>query len=128
MELSKQQGSKKLEYINILRGVAVLMVILVHTSQSVKGIHFITYEIAAYGQMGVQLFFILSAYTLCLSMEKRGASEGLMPFYLRRYFRIAPLYYFGILFYGFCNSALKFDMLNFSLKNIAANLLFIHGL
>lgn len=128
MESDKQQVAKKLEYINILRGLAVLMVILVHTAQRVQGLHSIAFTIARYGQMGVQLFFILSAYTLCLSMEKRGTSEGLMPFYLRRYFRIAPLYYFGILLYAFYNSVLELGMQNFSLKNIAANLLLVHGL
>lgn len=54
----------KLKHIDALRGIAVLLVILVHTSQSIPGISLPLRYFSKYGQMGVQLFFIISAYTL----------------------------------------------------------------
>ncbi|HEY9657997.1 MAG TPA: acyltransferase family protein [Allocoleopsis sp.] len=82
----------KLQSIDSLRGIAILLVILVHTSKSVEGLSFPISAISNYGQMGVQLFFIVSAYTLCLSMERRR-EERLkeVNFFIRRFFRIAPL-------------------------------------
>ena len=40
-----------------------------------------------------------SALTLCLSREERN-EVGWKAFYIRRYFRIAPMYYFGIVLYA----------------------------
>ena len=48
--------------------------------------------------MAVPLFYLLSAYTLCLSSYKRS-DENITSFYIRRFFRIAPLFYFMTLLY-----------------------------
>ncbi len=125
----------KLNYIDSIRGVAILMVILVHAAQSVPGLSPLTSLLADYGQMGVQLFFVASAYTLCLSATKRrGESRGWLKYAIRRYFRIAPLYYLGILIYfgralieaanGIVGRTLLED---YSLANVAANVLLVHG-
>ena len=54
-----------------------------------------------YGKHGVQLFFFLSAYTLCLSRQDRANEVyANKKYFIRRFFRIAPLYYFGIALYG----------------------------
>lgn len=43
----------------------------------------------------VTLFFVLSAFTLYLSaFDRKGESNKISNFYLRRLFRIAPLFYF----------------------------------
>ncbi len=130
----KVEVSSNLQYIDSLRGVAILMVILVHTSQTVSGLHSYIQTVCNFGQMGVQLFFVLSAFTLCLSMERRSGQSGLGSFYNRRFFRIAPLYYFGIVFYLFFYSTINFfsDDYFFSTDqytslNISANLFFFHG-
>ncbi len=58
MDKVKLVGSdEKLDYIDIVRGIAILMVILVHTSQAVNGVSQLVGDINRYGQMGVQLFF-----------------------------------------------------------------------
>lgn len=125
----------KLKHIDSLRGTAILLVILVHTAQSVKGISLPLSVFAEYGQMGVQLFFIVSAYTLCLSAERRQ-EERLknINFFIRRFFRIAPLYYSGILFYilwavvkGYINSGYLVLPEQYNFLNILTNLLFVHG-
>lgn len=46
------------------------------------------------GRYGVPLFFVASAVTLFLSMEHRKAEQHPhLNFFIRRFFRIAPLYY-----------------------------------
>jgi len=78
------------------------MVILVHTSQSIPNLPELAQVLSQLGQTGVQLFFIASAYTLCATVEsRRHEPHSVASFYVRRYFRIEPLYYLGIIFY-FC--------------------------
>lgn len=122
---------KKYHYIDALRGIAIIGVILIHAGEMQKSI-FLESK-TKYGQLGVQLFFVASALTLCLSMEKRGYSwPEIKSFFIRRYFRIAPLYYIGILIYFginllLANLQMPNGLNNYSLKGISANVLFIHG-
>lgn len=123
----------KLGYIDSLRGVAILMVIIVHIAQKVPGLTKSVKEVAMYGQMGVQLFFILSAYTLCLSIDRRKGEKKLLHFYIRRFFRIAPLYYFGIFLYFIVSLIMEkaFNdstrLADYTFLNIFSNVLFYHG-
>lgn len=90
----------KYRYIDNARGLAILMVILVHTSQSVQLEWGIISILSGYGQMGVQLFFVASALTLCLSFHQRKDEPNpILAFYIRRLFRIAPMYYLGLFGY-----------------------------
>jgi peptidoglycan/LPS O-acetylase OafA/YrhL len=89
---------KKYQYIDILKGIAVLGVIAVHSHQSIPNLNLSVKYAFNYGQLGVQLFFMLSAITLCISSQKRH-EQVWQYFYMRRFFRIAPLYYFGIVLY-----------------------------
>ncbi len=125
----------KLKYIDSIRGIAILMVILVHTTQKISGLNFLTKWIADYGQMGIQLFFVASAYTLCLSASYRESeSEKIKKYAIRRFFRVAPLYYFGILVYflsSLIGSIYKNGVIvvpvKYSFENIISNILFFHG-
>jgi peptidoglycan/LPS O-acetylase OafA/YrhL len=105
-------------YIDALRGWAILLVIFVHASQgfatiqalrlppsSVTGPFFILpawlRAIANGGQHGVQLFFVVSALALSLSWfaRHRSGMPPLRDFYLRRFFRIAPMFYLSMAVY-----------------------------
>jgi len=83
--------------------------------------------------MGVQLFFVASAYTLCISNSNRnGESTPLYNYAIRRIFRIVPLYWFGILLYWTIASIgiygpNIFSIENFTVQNIIFNFLFLHG-
>jgi len=95
---------KKLAFIDTLRGLAALYVVVFHLSliTTPKAVppewlaHFI-----GTGGSGPMLFFIVSAFTLCLSMETRSSREAepLINFYIRRLFRIAPLFYLWLVIY-----------------------------
>lgn len=88
-------------YIDGWRGVAILLVVAVHTSQicgnNGHGIFLTKYSETFFnsGARGVQLFFILSAFTLFNSSYRRFKrdSHPKLFFYLRRSFRILPLWW-----------------------------------
>lgn len=74
------------------------MVILVHVAQSIGYGHYLSSSIQMYvnaGARGVQLFFILSAFTLFSSNSRRADKEDrpLLRFYIRRAFRILPFWW-----------------------------------
>jgi peptidoglycan/LPS O-acetylase OafA/YrhL len=127
-------SDKKLDYVDIARAIAILMVIFIHTSQTVNRLPGKVISISQYGQMGVQLFFVASAYTMCLSHIKRKEErKPLASFFIRRYFRIAPLYYTAIPLYFLLEpythilSNIHLQYSQYNLQSIIANLLFIHG-
>jgi peptidoglycan/LPS O-acetylase OafA/YrhL len=124
------RSEAKLAYIDCTRGIAILMVIAVHVSQSVPGLPASVLRLAQYGQMGVQLFFVASALTLCLSMHRRGEAASLTDFYLRRFFRVAPLYWLAIALYGGL-FALGINPMTsagpYSYPAVLANVTFTHG-
>ena len=88
------------ESLDLLRGVAILLVILAHCSQSARsGIPGLTSFAENYGELGVQLFFIVSGYTMMLTFGDSGGPAAIRSFYLRRVFRIVPLFWIAIAFY-----------------------------
>src|ERR1700733_5588258 len=88
---------RRLSYIDALRGYAILMVIAVHTSQAFSDLPKSFSTILSQGARGVQLFFVTSALTLSMSWVSRKESAG--AFYLRRFFRIAPMFWLAIPFF-----------------------------
>lgn len=124
-------GNAKLAYIDATRGLAILMVVLVHQAATVRSalpIGAVLDQVARYGQLGVQLFFVASALTLCLSFDKRQDEERrLLKFYVRRFFRIAPMYYLAIALYFAVAVLFTGTSERFTPLNVAANLLFVHG-
>jgi peptidoglycan/LPS O-acetylase OafA/YrhL len=92
--IGKDEPSKKLHYVDTLRGIAVLGVILVHCGDLASSSN----AIASVGARGVQLFFVVSSLTLLMSMTSRSAREAhpIRNFFIRRFFRIAPLFYIAI--------------------------------
>ena len=98
-ELSKytSSGVKKLDQIDAVRGVAILLVMFHHTANIFPEMPYPVKKITNFGWYGVQLFFIASAVTLLLSWHKQpeGGSGKTVGFFLHRIFRIAPMYYLG---------------------------------
>jgi exopolysaccharide production protein ExoZ len=86
--------------LDLLRGVAVLLVVLVHcaisASGSVPGLTAFAHE---HGERGIQLFFIVSGYTMMLTFGSKVDSSSIRSFYIRRAFRIVPLFWVAILLY-----------------------------
>ncbi len=125
----------KLNYIDSTRGLAILMVIMVHSSHEISDLSSIAYWTTAYGQMGVQLFFVASAFTLSLSAHRRkGEERPVSKYWIRRFARIAPMYYVGILLYfvislmeGYLSQGQLAILPKYSWENTLSNMLFVHG-
>ena len=99
----------RLDYLDGLRGLAALYVVLNHTSFRMGtlagvGSHSLTAKIAgllhfflfAYGHYAVAVFIVLSGYCLMLPVARRddaALSGGLLDFIKRRARRILPPYY-----------------------------------
>jgi len=120
-------GKRHIRYLDGLRGVAILLVIMIHTSQIVAGLPSAVRNLAFYGVRGVQLFFIVSGLTLTIS--HRNKPLALADFAARRFFRIAPMFYFGAALYvalGLLTN-LRFAPQNPRWGEIVATLTFVHG-
>ena len=117
-------------YLDVLRGLAILMVFFVHVHGAtfgwnqlpLKG-YFPDFTQAAtlssqifypyvLGGLGVTLFFVLSGYCIhgsLLAYEKRTAGAFSAPtflkfFFLRRFFRIYPIYLVAVVYFGFLHA------------------------
>ena len=95
-----------LAYIDTVRGLAFLGVLSLHAALSVG--HFFGDNLFHSGGYGVQLFFLASAITLCYSMAARQTIDAYpaLFFYLRRFFRIAPMFWLAIIFYSSCTKVM----------------------
>ncbi|MBY0381243.1 MAG: acyltransferase [Xanthobacteraceae bacterium] len=86
--------------LDLLRGLAIAMVALTHCSHVAKsaipGLHHFSWY---YGELGVQLFFIVSGYTMMLTFGDKVDLSAARSFYIRRAFRIVPLFWIATVFY-----------------------------
>jgi peptidoglycan/LPS O-acetylase OafA/YrhL len=95
--MSLKSSGRRLDFIDSLRGFAALYVMLCHVvyvpNPNLQPPAWAKPFIRN-GGTGVTLFFVVSAFTLCYTLEARaGEPRRTMSFYLRRIFRIVPLYY-----------------------------------
>jgi peptidoglycan/LPS O-acetylase OafA/YrhL len=83
-----------------VRGLAVLMVLLLHFVASVPPTNWVERVIVgvtSYGNYGVELFYILSGFLITgILYDTRNEPQYFRNFYMRRLLRIFPLYY-GVL-------------------------------
>ena len=115
----------KYPYIDALRGYAVLIVILSHTGGMFPELPYPIKKLTNMGWTGVQLFFLVSCVTLMMSWrsdEKKGIASPLR-FWIRRYFRIAPMYYLAALFYLLVEPPIG----GFDLRQFLATITFINA-
>jgi len=131
MELSSKSqinfdGQDHLQVIDALRGYAILLVIAVHSIGHNKDLVWPVIRPLGLGFYGVQLFFLASALTLLMSWSRSDDSFWLRSgkFLIRRYFRIAPLYYFAVVFYWFVYQVKPND---FSFELLLGSLLFYNA-
>jgi len=133
MNLSGKPLAKTERFIGFdyLRGIAVILVFLSHIPV-LDSMPYWFKRVSETGSCGVQLFFIISAFVLMHSTTKRFSLEHhrIKIYYFRRFMRIAPLYYFCLLYFTFFPSLFSQGWDNISSYSTALllNILFLHDL
>jgi peptidoglycan/LPS O-acetylase OafA/YrhL len=88
---------RRLDFVDSLRGIAALYVVAFHTAlipNPALAVPHWAQEVVLNGGTAVTLFFVVSAFSLCHTMRSRdGKTRPAREFYVRRLFRIAPLFY-----------------------------------
>ena len=119
---------KHLDSIESLRGVAALMVLLYHLAELVKiplpgSLGFISTHFG----LGVPLFYTLSGFVLAYGYADRLEGRAqIWRFYIRRLFRIAPLFYAMLTLWLLANWVVWNRA--FSLQTLFLNMSFVFGL
>jgi len=103
--MAERERPDRVPELDGLRGVAILLVLLFHYI-SIEGLtktgswSFILQRIVIMGWTGVDLFFVLSGFLIGgILIDARGSPTYFKTFYVRRFFRIIPVYYLWILGY-----------------------------
>lgn len=120
--------NKKLPGLHSLRGIAALMIVIFH----IAGIAHLElpselFFINSYFGMGVPLFFVISAFSLYLSTyQKVGTENWVQIYFVKRFFRVAPLFYIMLVFY----LIIYYFVFNksYSFSEIFINLSFLYNL
>lgn len=115
---------RKLDFLDALRGWAILLVLLVH-SGGLAELFGQKLALTNIGQRGVQLFYEVSAFSLLYSWYSRKESTW-KAFFVRRFFRIAPLFYLSIAGY-YVYSVLYLKQPALSFAAYASGFLFLFG-
>lgn len=133
--IDKTSKKKKYAYIDAIKGLAIIAIVLYHL-QVVEGykIPELLKSVINQGARGVQLFFIISALTLCMSLSKQ-IKEGKhfwLNYLTRRFFRIAPVFYLIVLLNYFIFHINPADYIPahipFSVGLLISSITFINGL
>lgn len=98
------EPKSRLESVQILRGVAALLVVLVHAAQRQDRLGTpaeLLSSFAYLGSIGVDLFFIISGFVMALSMQNYSGAKGAFRFLVQRAFRIVPIFWIWSLVFGF---------------------------
>ena len=106
----------RLKVVDALRGLAILGVVSVHTSQFFTTGSETGNNLISSGRFGVQLFFLLSAFSLALSWTRSDKKQNKIKFfYLKRIQKIVPLFFISALYYFFVSDSTSLSLQYFIL-------------
>ena len=89
------QKNSRFDSIDVVRGVAAVMVILQHSLESVsQGFVRFGLDVFDFGLFGVTAFLLVSGFVIPVSLERGGSNR---VFWISRFFRLYPLYWFSLL-------------------------------
>jgi exopolysaccharide production protein ExoZ len=116
--------------LDFLRGLAIVGVLAIHVSQAFpSGLRIVDFVFSS-GWAGVNVFYFVSALTMCLMWTQRdGESHPTRKFYIRRFLRIAPLFWLAIPLYLALNgTGPSYDAPNgIGPLQVTLTALFLHG-
>lgn len=98
----KKGSAQHIPALDGIRGIAILMVLVVHFYRrelfhAHGALNMVTGRVAAVGNYGVELFFVLSGFLITgILLDYRREQGSLIKFYIRRSLRIFPLYFLSL--------------------------------
>jgi peptidoglycan/LPS O-acetylase OafA/YrhL len=123
-DVGKKKSIIRIEFLDYIRGIAILSVYFFHSlSQSFhfsslpwNGLlrsyavpkSFLILLPASFGWAGVSIFFVVSGFCIHLSFNQHNRQWG--SFFIRRFFRIYPPYFFALLLFAIIFSMPKFRL------------------
>src|SRR5271170_422263 len=97
----RPKSSEHLPALDGARGLAILLVLLIHLSAILRSNVFLN-QVFSVGWIGVDLFFVLSGFLITrILVSTQNDSRYYSRFYIRRGLRIWPLYFTYVLFFYF---------------------------
>lgn len=95
----------RLDYVDSIRGIAAISVVIAHFLVPIYGYDkFIFSHVFDLGKIGVVLFFIISGFIIPFSFRRENG--GVQAFFISRFFRLYPGYWFSLLLYLLVSYAL----------------------
>src|SRR5687768_16285284 len=95
--MNEKKTLNRFAYVDTLRALAALYVLFYHLALLPNPDLDVPYwakRVVLAGGTGVTLFFVVSAFTLCyLTRARSDDPDQIYGFYVRRIFRIVPLFY-----------------------------------
>ncbi|MEM8322497.1 acyltransferase, partial [Morganella morganii] len=87
-------NKKNLDYIQALRAIAAMLVVLCHARDFLKGTEYekIAHNLFWPGAFGVDLFFIISGFIIVYTSYNYNKNDTL-KFIKKRFLRVWPLYF-----------------------------------
>lgn len=93
-------SSPRYAYLDLIRTIAIVMVVFSHTIQMLPSVYPWIKEFAEFGKYGVDIFFVLSGFLigkLFWREAKQQEQVNLLRFYMRRAFRTMPPYFIALI-------------------------------
>lgn len=93
--------SGRLDFLDALRGIAVLLVLVQHLGELLfPAVDRLSTHVVQFGQLGVMVFFLCSGFIIPASLERGGPgatrATALAGFWRSRVFRLYPLYWVSL--------------------------------
>lgn len=121
-----------MDVLDSLRGWAILAVISIHVAQFAPPGSPLLQRIVINGDMGVILFYVLSAFSLTMSLQARSHADriSIRSYFIRRFFRIAPMFWLAVALSGvlFFHKPSFWSPEGIGLTEIFTTAIFLHGL
>lgn len=93
--------SKRSTSLDCIRATAIIMVVVFHvaTRYPIEVLDRVAFSFRLYGTLGVDIFFPLSGYLITSYLLRNRDKGSIKTFFLRRLFRIVPLYLVAVSIY-----------------------------
>jgi len=126
MENKIIEPRQRLRGLDGLRGLAALMVVLYHFINRYNVLYGHVEGVGGlpYGYMGVHLFFIISGFVILLTLDK---SKSAADFMVRRFSRLYPAYWAGVLVTALCLYLFGLPEKSISWELLAVNMTMLQG-